>query len=125
MSIASKYHKELRSKLSGDDKKKLDYINEDRCKAYRKMFYLTKLLNFYTHETTLLENLTVDIIDVLLDESELECPICFDKIKSDKIEINLCKHIICTDCYKKMNPKKCPLCRATWESKYTSIKEQD
>ena len=45
----------------------------------------------------------------LKNEKEKRCPVCWETIEVDQLEIPVCLHEICKDCFKKI--KKCPLCR--------------
>ena len=45
----------------------------------------------------------------LKNEKERNCPVCWETIEVEQLEIPACLHEICKDCYKKIN--KCPLCR--------------
>jgi len=45
----------------------------------------------------------------------MECPICY-YCKKSKTYVHPCKHELCNNCYKKITPKKCPICRCDMES---------
>jgi len=45
----------------------------------------------------------------------MECPVCMITLKNRQY-INPCNHELCSNCYKKINPKTCPICRCLMES---------
>ena len=44
-------------------------------------------------------------------QKTIECPICLETIGNDKLQINNCGHLMCKDCYNRLQEKKCPVCR--------------
>ena len=47
----------------------------------------------------------------------MECPVCMRTQKNRQC-INPCQHELCSSCFKKINPKKCPICRSLMETLY-------
>jgi hypothetical protein len=52
-----------------------------------------------------------DEIKSLIGElkKEIECPICYEELKSDEIKFSSCGHKYCQDCLSKIN--ECAICR--------------
>jgi hypothetical protein len=113
------YFNALYAKLTGDDKKKLRAINDDRTSAWKKFFYMKSLVDFYAENMDFGDK---QLVEAMIMASEIKCPVCYDEIVFEKVEVNKCKHIICSTCYDGCveHHKPCPLCRANWELIYTS-----
>ena len=94
--------------------KKIELENE----KLRKVFYnqgiiLNKQENGLCKQNKSIKKLKkINIILIeKLKQSELKCPICFEKIKPIYFKMFDCGHFICKVCNKKIILKKCPICR--------------
>ena len=52
---------------------------------------------------------TKSVKDFEIDPKGLECPVCFETVKSTPIYQCINKHLVCNICIPKL--KKCPICR--------------
>ena len=51
-----------------------------------------------------------EITDLLKElKKDIECPICYEDLKSDEIKFSSCGHKYCQDCLSKIN--ECAICR--------------
>jgi len=51
-----------------------------------------------------------EITDLLKElKKEIECPICYEELKSDEIKFSSCGHKYCDNCLSKIN--ECAICR--------------
>lgn len=47
---------------------------------------------------------------------QCECPVCFELLKKETLNVSSCGHLTCKDCFEKMTD--CPICRKTyWKPK--------
>ena len=56
----------------------------------------------------------IELYDLV--KGQTECPICFDEINRENIDVKNCGHIICKKCVEEIkntshSPHKCPICR--------------
>jgi hypothetical protein len=62
-------------------------------------------------DITFLKTQFIEMYDMIKKNSE--CPVCFETITKENIEVPSCGHLICKGCKENVmkNDKKCPCCR--------------
>ena len=61
-------------------------------------------------DLTFLKKQFVDLYEKVGEMTD--CPVCFETLTKEIIEVSNCGHTICKDCYKKCS--ECPICRKAY-----------
>jgi hypothetical protein len=84
------------------------YMESERIK-HKKM--IESIKNDEDIDITHLKNQFIELYEKVNDK--LECPVCFEILTGDKIEVPNCGHLICKGCKETIckSSCKCPICK--------------